>query len=274
MNASKVPWWAWVIGIFLLLQIGSVAGISLLPVLIVGFVLWGMMRNQRRGTGPVGAPPRQDQLPGPPPGRPNQPSRSGEPGHLGPHGPGRQGWDPPSGEERAGWSAPADGTSGMPRIDVPRYPDRPAAGRGQRPGQRPGPGQGHGHGIPGSTPPPLPSPGGGVQQPGWSPAGSDPAVTLARMEVAQLARDLEAARTGGEPQRVDQVLSRLGSALDRLHGALSVSGQRGPDARAQRSRVEGVRGDVAKALREKAGSPQHATLVDRVRTGLRGMDQT
>lgn len=232
-----MPWWAWVLIIFFVLQVLSRGSISLFPFLIVAFVVWTAMgNNRRRHGGPVGPAPGEGQLPGP-----DRPPAPGVP-QDGPawSPPPQQGWPPPQSDSR------------MPRIDVPSYPDRPSTGAGS--------------GIP-DGPPPLP---GASQGTGWTtPSTADPAVTLAQMEVAQLGRDLDAARHGGEDQRVDQVLTRLGSALDRLAGALEVSGQRDRQSRAFRSRVDAVRADVAKALREKPGSPQRAAQVARISTAFR-----
>lgn len=237
MNASRMPWWAWAIILFFVLQIFSRNNISLFPLLIVAFVVWTALGSNRRSRGgPVGPAPGEGQLPAP-----DQP-----PGHGMPQdGPA---WGPPS---QQGWPPPQS-EPGMPRIDVPGYPDQPATGTGS--------------GIP-DGPPPLP---GTPESSAWTaPSTADPAVTLAQMEVAQLGRDLDAASRGGEDQRVDQVLTRLGAALDRLSGTLEVSGQRDRGSRAFRARVDAVRADVAKALREKPGSPQRAAQVARISTAFR-----
>ncbi|SOC55496.1 hypothetical protein [Ornithinimicrobium cerasi] len=74
VNARRLPPWAWILGIFVVLRLTSEVGVNLVPLLVLGFVAYlvvGNRRPQRRrppvgprpgqaATGPAVRPPAQD----------------------------------------------------------------------------------------------------------------------------------------------------------------------------------------------------------------------
>lgn len=121
MNLRNVPWWGWLIAIFVVLRVLRV-DVPLLPLIVVGAVL-GNVLGRRRHVAGGGAPGRVAGLPGPtgpPHGWQPAPQQSPtEQGYLGTGHPGAPPQHP------------------MPTIDVPRYP-----GSGAGAGQQAAPGAG------------------------------------------------------------------------------------------------------------------------------------
>ena len=204
MSRPAAPVWVWVIAGFIVLRIASEAELNLVPLVIIGFVLWKVVGQGRRGT--PGTLQRQ-QLPTPPP--------------VAAPGPTDTAYPTPGGMP----STPAQpGASPMPRIEVPSYP--------------------------GAT----------------SSVGSDPSVSLAQLQLAQVGRDLEAAAATGDAQRVDAALRRVAGTVDQVQVSLqSVSS---PAGRAVRASLDGLRAAVREALDSPPAS--RAALVQRVVGACRG----
>lgn len=247
-NLPQLPWWVWVAGIYLLLQVGGRGLGSIAPLLMMGFIFYVMFGRSARL--------RQNR---PRPGEAIDPvGTASPPTSLPPHGP------PPQGRP-----VPPQVGKGMPRIDVPSYPGSPrrsgtpaAAGSAGRPAL-PAP-SGHPALSPYAvTPPVLP--------PAFGTASMDPAVTLGRMQIAQAGRDLAEARDGDNQQRVGQVLTRLSLAVDQVRQALAVSSA---GDRASRSAVDKLRSDVAKALDQGRRGTVDAALAARIAAACDAMGQT
>lgn len=150
-------------------------------------------------------------------------------------------------------SAPPDQDGPMPTIDVPRFPGAAAQ-----------PADPWGGGAP---PPPPPAP--RTEAGGSSPA-SDPAVSLVRLQVAQAGRDLEQARAGGDPRRVEAALTRLDTVVEHARAGLTTGSA---EASRLRATLDGLRGGVQEALRAGDG-PQRGVLFDRIASACRTMGQT
>ncbi|MFC6422621.1 hypothetical protein [Ornithinimicrobium tianjinense] len=124
---------------------------------------------------------------------------------------------------------PLQPDSPMPTIDVPRYPG--AAGQGM------------------------------------SSLGSDPAVSLAQLQLGQVGRDLDQAAGSGDDSRVEQALRRAQSTVQQVKGSLEVAGS--PEASRLRASLDGLGGAVARALAETPG-PGRSSLVQRIIQTCRG----
>lgn len=232
--SRQMPWWVWVVGVFVLLQVlGSRSLGSLIPFFFIGFVIWQLMGKgggpQGVSRGPGGPPPADDHDPYP--------------------------WAPGSTQGQS----PVTGPQGeLPTIDVPRYP----GAAGQPSHQVPAPPAG-GYGIPA---PPTPPGGGGA-------TGSDPTVSLGRLQVAQSGRDLRQAQASGDVRAVQQALDHLGRTLAQVEGSLA-SAAPSPEARAFRSQLSGVRAVLGEATRSGLDQPAGRALVDRIATTSIAMGQT
>lgn len=141
----------------------------------------------------------------------------------------------------------------MPTIDVPRYPG--AEIEPQDPWAAVA----------------SPSPGAPPQAGGMSSLGSDPALTLVQLQVAQVGRDLEQAVATGQDDRVDQALGRLWATVEQAEGALATSGAAGVGR--TRAALAGLRAAAQEAMRSAPG-PGRAALVGRVIAACRAVGQT
>lgn len=141
----------------------------------------------------------------------------------------------------------------MPTIDVPRYPGSAAEPE-----------------DPWTAVVPTPA-GGPPSAAGMSSLGSDPAVSLVQLQVAQGGRDLEQALATGQDARVEQALSRLSVTVEQAEGALATSGAAG--AGTTRAALAGLRAATQEALRSGPG-PGRAALVARVISACRAVGQT
>jgi hypothetical protein len=142
----------------------------------------------------------------------------------------------------------------MRTIDVPRFPGAP-----EEPADPWGPPVG----------PSLPGAPSGPR--GMSSLGSDPAVSLAQLQVAQTGRDLEQAAATRDGERVDQALRRLLSTVEQVQGSLAGSGS--PGAARVRAALDGLRGSAEEALRVGPGAARGA-LLERIAWGCRSVGQT
>lgn len=140
---------------------------------------------------------------------------------------------------------PQDRVGPMPTIDVPRYPGQP------------GP----------AGPSAAPSPGAVGSGQSMSSLGSDPAVSLAQLQLSQVGRDLDQAAGSGDDSRLEQALRRAQSTVQQVKGSLEMAGS--PAAGALRASLDGLGGAVARAISEKPG-PGRSSLVQRIIQTCRG----
>lgn len=244
----RLPVWMWILGGFVMLRILSGLGLNLLAILVVGYVAWVVIGGSRGHRRPMSGPARPGSaeagwLPPPADGHPAPPAG---PQPAGP---------PPAGSPPAG---PPPSGAPMPTIDVPRYPGSAGGGSQRRAG----------------TPPDLPrppEPTGPTGSTGTSSVGSDPAVSLVQLLLAEAGRELETAAAGGDRGRVDAALARLEVVIGRAQESLSATGS-APAARL-RSRLEDLRGDVRRALGAGEG-PERSALVSGITAACRTVGQT
>lgn len=231
-GTGDIPVWLWVVGAIVFFQVMDDLW-GLIPLVIMGFVLWQILGNRGRQ---VGRPSQGRPLPPPGP--------AGEPTHL----PRPQGAaDPVTGQSPYPSVGGPPPPTQMPRIDVPTYPGTPASGPGH---------------------PTIPS-----ATPSTTPSGDDPAVSLARLQLAQAGRDLRAARQAGDDARVRHVLGQVGQAAERVQGALGASAQQhSAGARHLRGELSRMQGHIGAATR--AGSGADGALLDRIATAAVTMGQT
>lgn len=232
MNMRRMPLWGWIIIAFVSLRVAGELDIPVLPLLVLGWVaymVWGQKLGLGRGGRPGGRVGRAERPQGI--SWPQQPSSG--PAHP------QQG--------------PVDGP--MPTIDVPRYPGGTGAG---------GPAGGSSS-RPSAVPPGGTTPAGH----GMSSLGSDPAVSLAQLQLSQVGRDLDQAAGSGDDARVEQALRRAQSTVQQVKGSLEMAGS--PAASVMRASLDGLGGAVARALSEKPG-PGRSSLVQRIIQTCRGTD--
>lgn len=245
----RLPWFAWAIVAFIVLNVIFQRGISLFPLIMIGFVLASVAGSaQRRSRRQVPQPPHQphqthDQPLGQPYGHPS----SQPPGH--PYGQGQT------------YGHPSDQSHTDP-YGQPQMPGQSQTpGQPQRPGQPPMPGQ---PSTPTAEPMPtidVPRYPGTPSSSSSSSLGTDPVVSFAQLQLGQAGRDLEQVATSGDDADVEQALRRMQSTLAQIRPSLEGMGS--PQARTLRASLDGLGAATTKALAQSPG-PGRSALVERI----------
>lgn len=234
VNLSQIPWWAWAVGAWFLLNVMLDYDLSLFVLIAGAFLVRSLLgRDEGGGSASPGEVEGRERTPDVLPQLPPQDAREGgatpSPWQTVPR---------PAPRDEPGRADPQDGMDGtdpgpgqMPRIDVPTFP-------------------GEGTGAAGGTAYQGTAPGAGpVSGP------SDPVVSLAQLQLGRSARDLHAAAAAGSTAEARRVLGELDDLARRTHGALG---------RSQRTFTGGLRRlqrDIAAARDEEPVGPKVAQVV-------------